>query len=162
MLEEMKTNLSTHSNPGAADSPVDGTHDPAAVVSELIETVINRGNFERLDDLVAPHYEYRTVGHQLHGPEELAAYFAAMRAAFPDLQLRIDEQFASGSKVCTAFTLTGTHSGDFLGLPPTGNPVSVTGMIISTVENGQIVSEWELLDEATLLRQLGVGHGGAG
>jgi predicted ester cyclase len=62
----------------------------------------------------------------------------------------------SGDKVVTSIRLTGTHSSDLLGIPATGKLLSVHGMVLSRLEDGKIIEEWEILDLLGMFRQLGV------
>lgn len=122
----------------------------------LIEEVFNKGNLNVIDEVIHNGYRYTSPDESMEGIEDLRAFVIAFRMAFPDLCIRIAEQIAEGDKVCTRIAMTGTHRGDFLGTPPTGKQAHLQGVIISRLEDGLIVAEWELLDQLTLLRQLGV------
>lgn len=130
--------------------------DHAARMRRFIDGVINHGDFALLDELVHPDYVYRAPGQELRGAPAIQALFAAYRAAFADLHVRIDQLLTAGDQVMVAFTLTGTHTGALLGIAPTGNQVQVQGMVLSRFEDGRLIEEWELLDQLTLLQQLGV------
>lgn len=125
-----------------------------ALVRRLIEEVINGQDYSVLPDLLHADYVYRAPGEELRGPEALQALFSGYREAFPDLHVRIEDSFGNGTQVATAFTLTGTHTGPLRGLPATGRPVSVNGIVHSRVRDGRIVDEWELIDMASLMHQL--------
>ena len=122
----------------------------------LIEEVFNKGNLTVLEEIVQRDYIYRSPSESMNGIDDLKAFVAAIRSAFPNLNLKIDDQLAEENKVCTRVTMTGSHQGDFLGLPATGKRVELQGVIISRLEDGLIAEEWELLDQLTLLQQLGV------
>lgn len=130
---------------------------PQAIVHRLIEEVINGQDYGRLSDLLHEEYVFRAPGEELSGGAALQALFTGYRKAFPDLHVRIDDMFASHDRVATTFTLTGTHTGPFMGLPATGRAVAVDGIVLSRVQEGRIVDEWELIDVAGLVEQLGVG-----
>ena len=72
------------------------------------------------------------------------------------MNTRIDDLIVSGDKIMISITLTGTHSGDLMGIPATGNQVTVHGMVLSRLEDGKIVEEWEILDMFGMFEQLGV------
>ena len=76
------------------------------------------------------------------------------RAAFPDLRFVLGETFASGDMVATQWTFTGTHRGDFLGVAPTGKRVTLEGLSMSRVENGQLKESWGSWDSGEFLRQV--------
>lgn len=126
------------------------------IVRCLIDKVLNEGEFELLHELVHPNYVYRSPREELRGPEQLEAMLRGYRSAFPDMQVAIDDVVEQGSKVSLSFTLTGTHLGELSGVPATGKRVQLKGMILSRVEGGQIVEEWELLDQFALFAQLGL------
>ncbi len=130
---------------------------PQAVVRRLIEEVINGQDYGLLPELLHEEYVFRTPGEELSGAAALRALFSSYREAFPDLAVGIDDMFGSHDRVATTFTLTGTHTGPFMGLPATGQAVAVDGIVLSRVLEGRIVDEWELIDVAGLVEQLGVG-----
>jgi steroid delta-isomerase-like uncharacterized protein len=95
------------------------------------------------------------AGQDHRGVDGLLEMVAPLRAAFPDLVATVDQQFAHGDYVTSRFTLRGTHRGAAFGVPPTGRDVEIVGMALSRCENGRIAEEWELLDVAGLLQQIG-------
>lgn len=122
----------------------------------LIDEVFNQGNLSVLSEVIHSGYVYESPTERMEGVEELRAFIQAIRIAFPDLHIRIEDQISEENKVTTRITMTGTHRGDFLGLPETGKSVNLQGVIISRLEDGLIREEWELLDQLTLLQQLGI------
>jgi steroid delta-isomerase-like uncharacterized protein len=125
-------------------------------VRRFIEEVINDGDYPVLDEVIHPNYVYRSPDQVLQGPQALRDLLTAYRSAFPDLHIAIDELVSTGNKTVISITLTGTHQGDLMGIGATGRQVKVSGMILSRFENGKIAEEWELLDQLTLYRQLGM------
>jgi steroid delta-isomerase-like uncharacterized protein len=125
------------------------------VVRRVIDEIVNQGNVDLISELVSPQYSYfePTVG-SLRGHEGYNQIVAIYRTAFPDMTLTIDEQIAEGDKVVTRFTAEGTHHGELLGVAPTGKHVSVQGVVISRIEDGQIVEDFETFDVHGMLRQL--------
>jgi steroid delta-isomerase-like uncharacterized protein len=77
-------------------------------------------------------------------------------AASPDLRFDVEESFASGDRVASRWTATGTHRGEFRGVPPTGRAVTVHGCTVNEVREGKIARAWIYWDSATLMRQLGL------
>ena len=78
-----------------------------------------------------------------------------MLAGFPDYQTIIDDLVAEGDKVVARITMSGTNTGNFMGIPPTGKHVSFTGIYIARIANGKIVEHWGEEDAVSLLQQLG-------
>jgi steroid delta-isomerase-like uncharacterized protein len=87
--------------------------------------------------------------------EWLRAAFNRFTAAFPDIHLVINEMISEGDKVVVLWTLTGTHRGDWRGIPATGNPVKWNATDTYTVANGKIASLARAGDNFVLLKQLG-------
>ena len=79
-----------------------------------------------------------------------------MRAGFPDIVFAIHEQITEDNKVASRFEWTGTHHGEFLGIPPTGRPVRVWGVVIDRLEDGRIKDTRIIMDTLGLMTQLGV------
>ena len=78
------------------------------------------------------------------------------RSAFPDMTLTIEQQISEGDTVVTRWTARGTHEGELFGIAPTGKRVSVGGVVISRVIDGQLVEDYESYDVHGMMRQLGV------
>lgn len=74
----------------------------------------------------------------------------------PDWHTEIDDLIAEGDKVVARITMTGTHTGDFWGIPATGKKVEFTGIYIVRIEAGKIVEHWGEEDGVSLMQQLGV------
>ena len=126
------------------------------VVRRVIEEIVNQGNFSLISELISPQYAYfePTVG-PVRGREGYNQIVATYRTAFPDMKLTIDEQIAEGDKVVTRWTADGTHRGELMGLAGTGKRVSVQGVVISRLKEGQIVEDYETYDVHGMMRQLG-------
>ena len=90
------------------------------------------------------------------GLEGLKDILRGMRAAFPNLNFSIKEQIAEDDKVASRFEWTGTHQGEFLGVPATGKQVSVWGIVIDRLEEGRIKDTRIIMDIFGLMMQLGV------
>jgi steroid delta-isomerase-like uncharacterized protein len=127
------------------------------IVRRLVEGVWTDRNLAIIDELVAPDY----VGHDPTQPEPIrgsAGYkqFVGMyQAAFEDGVVTIDDQIAEGEMVVTRWTGRGTHTGELMGIAPTGKEVTVSGITIARLANGKIAEEWELMDALGMMVQLG-------
>jgi steroid delta-isomerase-like uncharacterized protein len=126
------------------------------VMRRFVAEVMNQGNFDVVDEIVHPSYVYRSPDEELHGREALKVFLSGYHAAFPDLKMAIDELVVADDKAVIFFTLTGTHEGPLMGIPPTGKEMRVHGVVRSRFEDGRIVEEWEVLDQLAILTQLGV------
>ena len=134
-----------------------GAAENKAVLASFVEEVINEGQLERADDLVAVDFvELDPLPGQQQGREGLKQVISAFRTAFPDIRWVIEEMVAEGDKVFSRFTWHGTHRGEFFGVPATGRQISVMGMVVDRVVAGKMVESQILMDSLSMMRQLGV------
>jgi predicted ester cyclase len=130
--------------------------DNASVVRRFVDEVITNGNIEAAGEYVwEDMVEHVPLPGQGPGLDGLKFILRAMRTGFPDIVFSIQEQISEGDKVVSRFEWTGTHKGDFLGIPPTGLPVRVWGMVIDRLEGGRIKETRILMDTLGLMAQLG-------
>ena len=123
---------------------------------ERFGDAINSGNLEQLRELVAQDVvEHDPAPNQGPGPQGYIDFFSMMRNAFPDMQVKVEHLVAEDDSVAFAYTLTGTHKGDFMGVDGTNKPIKVRGMQISRFRNGKMVERWGSSDELGILRQIG-------
>ena len=123
----------------------------------FVEEVINKQNLAAADELVAENFvELDPLPGQAQGREGLKQILAMFFAAFPDLHWTVEEDAAEGDKLWSRFTWRGTHRGDFLGIPATGNHVEVNGVVIDRIVEGRMVDSRILMNELSLMQQLGV------
>jgi len=121
------------------------------------EEVINKKNLAVADEIVAEHFvELDPLPGQAQGREGLKQILAMLFAAFPDLHWTIEEDAAEGEKLWSRFTWRGTHRGEFLGIPATGNQVEVNGVVIDRIVEGKMVDSRILMNDLSLMQQLGV------
>ena len=88
--------------------------------------------------------------------EDLVHMLPAFHAAFPDLRVTVGEMIAEGDKVAYRLTATGTHTGEFMGIPATGKRVTFTETHVDQIANGKIVRHDGDWDQIGLLQQLAV------
>lgn len=136
-----------------------GQQDNIAATKRLGEA-INSGDLEALREVMAPNVvDHDPAPGQGPGPDGFIGFFTTFRTAFPDLAVAVEHMVADESNVAIAYTVTGTHDGDFMGVAPTGRKVTARGMQIARFENGKIVERWGSSDELGILKQLGVEPG---
>ncbi len=127
------------------------------LVRRFIDEVFNTGNFDAVEEILAPDYLHhdpttQEFGSGIEGFKRLLGYY---RDAFPDLEIRLDDQFAAGDRVVDRWTGLGTHQGELMGIAATGRPVTAGGISIHRIENERIAETWNNYDAAGMLRQLG-------
>lgn len=117
------------------------THDPAAAAAKF-----------------AAHAELHdsAVAQPAIGREQIAAVYARHFAAIPDAYVRVDRMVAEGNTVAVEWTLSGTHRGRLMGIPPTGKAIRFSGVSIIRYRDGLAVADSRLWDLAGLLRQIGL------
>jgi len=114
------------------------------LVRRWLDEVLTRGDLDAADELFTVNYALHdpSFPNDVHGPEGIKRYVTAYRAAFPDLQVAVEDQLAEGDKVVTRWMVRGTHSGEFLGLAPTGDEVTVSGIEFDRMGGGRIDEAW--------------------
>ena len=118
---------------------------------------INSGNLHLLKDIVAENsVDHDPAPGQGAGPEGYVKFFTMMRTAFPDFKVAVETLVADEEQVAFAYTVTGTHQGDFNGIPATGKTIKARGMQISKFKDGKMVERWGSSDELGILKQLGI------
>ena len=133
------------------------TEDNKALNRRFVEEVINEGNLDAIDELLDPGVvDHAAPPGVPTGREGAKQFFAIVRSAFPDLHHTIEDMIAEGDKVVMRSTWSGTHQGEFMGIPATGRRVRVSAIDISRVADGRIVEHWEQSDALGLMQQLGV------
>jgi steroid delta-isomerase-like uncharacterized protein len=88
--------------------------------------------------------------------EGFKQFGGVFRTAFPDGKLTIDDLIVEGDKVVSRVIYRGTHTGDMMGIPPTGKPVTVSAILIDQFADGKIVESWRLFDQMAMMQQLGL------
>lgn len=125
-----------------------------AIILNATEEVWNQGNLDAADEYFAVDYFYHAVP-EIHGAEGVKQHVAGLRASFSDFHLSLEDMIAEGDKVVSRWIGSGNNTGEFMGVPPTGRQITITGIIISRVAGDKIVEEWESSDQLGMLQQLG-------
>lgn len=128
------------------------------VIERYFNILFNQGKVELVPELLHPDYVNGSPGsaNLPRGREGVAVVVKALRAAFPDLEYKIEDMVIGTNAVAVRTTMRGTHRGDFFGLPATGKRVEVSQMTIEHFKDGKIVGHHRVTDELALQRQLGL------
>lgn len=130
------------------------------VARRFVDEVVNTGRMDSIVELVHPDYRYHGPGGVeaagLAGAEQVVGEF---RAAFSDLHAEVTAEIAEDAMVALTLILTGTHDGELTGIPATGASIELPIAIVTRIEDGQIVEDWEYYDLATIMSQLGLDAG---
>ena len=132
--------------------------DNKKLARRLIEEAVSKGNIGVIDEIVAPDW----IDNDPNNPPDLPAgaeglkqLVSMYRGAFPDMVMTIEDQIAEGDKVVTRWTVKGTHGGDLMGIAPTGKELTVAGIFIDRISDGQIQESWASWDALGMLQQVG-------
>ena len=121
------------------------------------EEAINQRRLDLLDELFAPDYTNHGAPPEMpKGPDGERAFAGMFLAAFPDLHIAVEDAFGCGDKVAARCRFSGTHTGDFMGIPATGKAFAIGTMNFFRVRDGKITDNWNQNDMLGLLQQLGV------
>ena len=129
-----------------------------AVVRRWFEEVWNQGREATIDELFPAEGVAHGLGDSesdVHGPTEFKHFAANIRGSIPNTRIRVEDILSEGDRVAVRVILEGTHTGQGLGVPPTGRRVSIQGIIVLRMVDGQIVEAWNSYDQLGLLRQIG-------
>jgi steroid delta-isomerase-like uncharacterized protein len=112
---------------------------------------------ETIDELVEPDAQIRTpLPIEATGQQLLKEVFGRLHRAFPDLRVNVEDVIAEGDKIVSRNSVTGTHQGEYMGIPPTGKSVTYNEIFIARFANGRIAETWGVVDVLSQMRQLGV------
>ena len=143
----------------SARSAPSGTQEHAGktLVLRWYEELVNEGKTAVADEIFAPdHVEHApTLPWFGSGPAQQKELVVALRLAFPDVDVSVEDVVAEGDRVAVRWLLRGTHRGEFWELAPTGETVAVPGTTVYRIANGRIVETWLTYDALGLLAQLG-------
>ncbi len=128
-----------------------------ALVRRWFEELFNGRRLEVADEIVAPdHVDHDpTLPGTPTGPEGVKETVRLYHGAFPDAHITIEDQVAEGDLVVTRWTGRGTHRGDLMGVPPSGNEVTVPGITINRISGGKIAESWDSYDALGMMQQVG-------
>jgi steroid delta-isomerase-like uncharacterized protein len=128
-----------------------------AVVRKFFEVGPSKGDLAAADALLHPEFSLHTpLPTPGPGIEAMNNVITTCRAAFHGLQVTVDDIMAEGEKVTARFTAHGMHKGEFMGLPPTGKAITMTGIEIFRIKEGKIAELWGEANLMGLLQQLGI------
>jgi predicted ester cyclase len=134
----------------------DGVQPPAITPTDLNKTVVTQGKLPLVDELFTSSF---TINGQTATPEGIKQWVTSVRAAFPDVQVFIEDQVAEGDRVATRRTFRSTHLGEFVSpfgrVSPTGKRIAWHQLSIVRIARDQMIEDTVILDDVRLLQQLG-------
>lgn len=132
------------------------TEENKAVVRRFYEQVLNQNRPEVAREIVAADFVVHggVPGGAPSGPRALAGIGERLRAGFDNSTFEIDDLVAEGDRVAVRWTMRGTHTGEYFGIPPTGAGVALHAIVIFRVVEGRLAELWPLIDHPGLRRQI--------
>ena len=125
---------------------------------QLVEEILNQKKINLADKLLIPDFvEHEELPPGVPaGREAPKAMFTMLHNAFPDFKATIEHLISEDDKVVLHMKWTGTHKGEFMGIPPTGKSISINVMDIIGIDGGKFTEHWGVMDVMTMMKQLGV------
>jgi steroid delta-isomerase-like uncharacterized protein len=124
----------------------------------MVEEAFGQGKVELVEEILDPDfvcYDPNSEAGEVRGAETIKQEILYFRNAVPDLTYTVDDQVAEGDKVVTRYTASGTHQGEFFGVPATGNRIEMSGIQIDRFdESGKMVEEWPEYDMLGAMKQM--------
>lgn len=128
--------------------------DNKAKMREFYNEVMQKGNFAKLDELIAPAFvDHQPAPGQAPGAEGVKQFVTAMRAALTGLHVTVEHIVAEGDTVVAHVSMRGTHTGELMGMPPSGKDVTMRVSDLVRMENGKAVERWGVEDMSGLSGQ---------
>lgn len=156
---EAKAGFKPHSDAEADAMWRVGTSiDHEAYFFEWFEELWNKKNYDFAFKRVSPNFTAHGAGGQeiKQGPDGVSAMVREWHKAFPDAHMTMDEVITEGELSTIRMTFTGTHTGEFYGIKPSGKKIKVTSIGIDRVVDGMITEGWGELDMFGMMQQMGV------
>jgi len=127
------------------------------LLRRFYEEVLAGGNLALIDEFVMDDIQDHEdpMPGQPPGKDGVKFYTNAIRTAFPDLTVKLDPAFAEGDLEASHVVLSGTHKGDFLGIPASGKSVEFSSVDIIRVADGKVAEHWGSSDTLSLMQQIG-------
>ncbi len=128
-----------------------------AIAKSFVQEVINGGDLSAVDKYMAADIKDHTPMPGIpEGAEGFKELLTMLRGAFPDMHSSLDHVIAEDDKVAMFGTFTGTHKGEFMGVPATGKQVSMNEFHLVRMQDGKMVEHWGVEDNMAMMTQLGV------
>ena len=125
------------------------------IMERFTSEFLTTGDAALAEEFLSPDIVLHFAGQQQRGRDRYLAVVAANADTFEDLVWTVEEMVADGDAVAVRYIMTGTHRGEFAGIPPTGKAVVAQSMAFYRLADGRIVEERAQLDMLGIIQQLG-------
>jgi steroid delta-isomerase-like uncharacterized protein len=125
------------------------------MLRRFVEQVWNQGDLDAADKYFFP--DMVDYGREpIQGLDAFKELIRIFRVAAPDIRWQVDDLVAEGDRVVLRWTATGTHTGEYQGIPPSGKQIRVSGFGMNRIVDGRTIEHWRSFDELGMLQQMGV------
>ena len=132
------------------------TTDAKEMARRFYEEIINQKNIDAIDHFcTADFVDHNPPPGGKGSLDATKQQFLELVAAFPDLKMTVQDQIAEGHRVVNRVLVRGTHKGEYMGVPGSGNAVEIGGIDILRMINGKAAERWGYFDDLQLMQQLG-------
>jgi predicted ester cyclase len=133
------------------------TEERKAIIRRLIDGVFNKGNLAIADEILSPNYVFHIAdGSVLKGQTAWKQFISGTLNGFPDINCSVENIACEGDVLALRVSLTGTNTGSFRGIPPTGKKVAIQEGSFFRFESDKPVEQWQFINHLVLLQQLGL------
>ena len=131
--------------------------DNADLIKEFYDEILVAGNLDAIDELVTDDVVDHEQGFpdQPPGKEGVKFFVKMMHDAFSDLKVTVDTTLSEGDLAAGRATITGKHTGDFMGVPASDKSFEIGSIDIIRVEDGKCAEHWGVTDNMSLMQQIG-------
>jgi predicted ester cyclase len=132
------------------------------LVIKFFEEVWNQRKLEIADDIFDKDchtFQLRSgspAESSPRGPEVIKEHVSEWLSGFPDLIFTIEQMIAEGNRVSTLLVMNGTHTGQWLGMAPSGKRINIRMMTIHRLQNNKIIEDWVIVESLGFFQQLGI------
>ena len=129
----------------------------AELIQEFYDELLTNGNLDKLDDLVTDDVVEHEQGlpGQPEGKEGVTFFVNALRSAFSDIKATVEPALESGDLACGHSTITGKHTGEWMGVPASDKTFEIESIDIIRIEDGKCAEHWGVTDNMALMMQIG-------
>lgn len=132
-------------------------NDNKALADRFHTDIFQAGRLDVADEILSPDLVIHAPGYPpewARGPAGTKQLASAIIDGIPDRRIAHHETIAEGDLVMVRWSMTGTHGGDLMGVPPTGEPIDVTGFDLFRIADGKIAEVWQNWDQLGLMQQI--------